>query len=141
MTAKKRPSQRPLPPMPLSELPMMKALLAMADPLPGAKPSRNLAIGGSPTAELTTLRLTIIDKLQILALRRPRALLIVAQMVDRLLDRQLAVLDQHPNSEHVDDQARHAGKRRAAPGKRVAKTALRASNRKSRESSKSVHSK
>ena len=141
MTAKKRPSQRPLPPMPLSELPMMKALLAMAAPLPGGKPSRDPAIGGNPAAELTTLRLTIIDKLQILALRRPRALLIVAQMVDRLLDRQLAVLDEPPNREHVDDHARHAEKRRAARAKRVAKTALRAANRKPRESSKSVQSK
>jgi len=98
MTAKKRPAQRPLPPMPLSELPMMKALLAMAAPLPGGKTTRNPPTKRRPTTELTTLRLTIIDKLQILALRRPRALVIVAQMVDRLLDQQLAVLDAPPDS-------------------------------------------
>jgi hypothetical protein len=35
----------------------------------------------------------IIDKLQLLALRRPRALVIVAQVLDELLRRQLEVLD------------------------------------------------
>jgi hypothetical protein len=119
MTAKKRPARTPLPPMPLSELPMMKALLAMAAPLSGGKTTRNALRTGNPTTRLTTLRLTIIDKLQILALKRPRALIIVAQMVDRLLDQQLAVLDEHPNSELVDVQ--RAEKSRAARGKRVAK--------------------
>jgi hypothetical protein len=122
MTAKKRRAQMPLPPMPLSELPMMKALLAMAAPLSGGKMTRNAPSTGNPTTRLTTLRLTIIDKLQILAIKRPRALIIVAQMVDRLLDQQLAVLDEHPNSEHVAEDVRQAEKRRAARGKRVAKT-------------------
>jgi hypothetical protein len=121
MTAKKRRAKTPLPPMPLSELPMMKALLAMAAPLSGGKTTRNALRTGHPPTRLTALRLTIIDKLQILALKRPRALIIVAQMVDRLLDQQLAVLDEHPNSELVDEDVQRAEKSRAARGKRVAK--------------------
>jgi hypothetical protein len=36
---------------------------------------------------------TIIDKLQVLALRRPRALIIVAQVLDGLLRQQVELLD------------------------------------------------
>jgi hypothetical protein len=138
MTAKKRPAQKPLPPMPLSELPMMKALLAMAAPLADGRTAVQPAIRGNPTMERTTLRLTIIDKLQVLALRRPRALVIVAQMVDRLLDRQLAVLDEDPISEHADEHVRQAEQRRAAHGTRVATAARSASSGKPRESRQSV---
>ena len=102
MTATKRTAHKPLPPMPLSELPMMKSLLAMATPLVGDKTTRDPTIEGEPKTQLTMLRLTIIDKLQVLALRRPRALIIVAQVLDRLLDQQLEVLDEHLNSKHAD---------------------------------------
>jgi hypothetical protein len=102
MTATKRTAHKPLPPMPLSELPMMKSLLAMATPLVGDKTTRDPTIKGEPKTQLTMLRLTIIDKLQVLALRRPRALIIVAQVLDRLLDQQLEVLDEHLNSKHAD---------------------------------------
>jgi hypothetical protein len=90
MPAKKRPARRPLPPMPLSELPMMKALMALT----GRRPTRNPLGQGDPRTQLTTLRLTIIDKLQVLALRRPHALVIIAQVLDMLLDEQLNVLDE-----------------------------------------------
>ena len=102
MMATKRTAYKPLPPMPLSELPMMKALLAMATPLVGGKTTRDPTIKGDPKTQLTMLRLTIIDKLQVLALRRPRALIVVAQLLDRLLDQQLEVLDEHLDSEHAD---------------------------------------
>ena len=102
MMATKRTAHKPLPPMPLSELPMMKALLAMATPLVGGKTTRDPMIKEDPKTQLTMLRLTIIDKLQVLALRRPRALIIVAQLLDRLLDQQLKVLDEHLDSEHAD---------------------------------------
>jgi hypothetical protein len=138
MTAKKRPAQKPLPPMPLSELPMMKALLAMAAPLADGQDGRPAGDPRESDKELTTLRLTIIDKLQVLALRRPRALVIVAQMVDRLLDRQLAVLDEDPISEHADEHVQQAEQRRAAHGKRVATAARPASSGKPRESRQSV---
>ena len=64
------PAHRPLPPMPLSELPMMKALIELT----GRRMTRNpLQAKGKLKTQLTTLRLTIIDKLQVLALRRPGA--------------------------------------------------------------------
>ena len=65
MMATKRTAQKPLPPMPLSELPMMKSLLAMATPLVGDKTTRDPTIKGDPKTQLTMLRLTIIDKLQV----------------------------------------------------------------------------
>jgi hypothetical protein len=89
MTAKKRPARRPLPPMPLSELPMMKALLALT----GGTTTRRPSTKRDSKEGLTMLRLTIIDKLQVLALRRPQALVIIAQVLDSLLDEQLNVLD------------------------------------------------
>ena len=97
MTPKKRPAraQTTLPSMPLSELPMMKALLAMTGV--GAT-TRHPATKGDPKAQLTTLRFAIIDKLQVLALRRPQALVIVAQLLDALLDEQLKVLDEQRNT-------------------------------------------
>jgi hypothetical protein len=46
---------------------------------------------------------TIIDKLQILALTRPRALIIVAKVLDGLLSGQLEALDEQDlKGEHVD---------------------------------------
>jgi hypothetical protein len=99
MTAKKRArARKALPPMPLSELPMMKALIAMATPAAGSKTARKPATTEDPKIQLKTLTLTIIDKLQVLMLRRPRALIIVAQVLDRLLDEQLAVLDENPDA-------------------------------------------
>ena len=89
MAGKKRPARRPLPPMPLSELPMMKALMALTA---GRRATRHPPAKGDPKKQLTTLRLTIIDKLQVLALRRPQALVFIAQVLDMLLDEQLDVL-------------------------------------------------
>jgi hypothetical protein len=43
--------------------------------------------------EVTTLMQTIIDKLQVLALRRPRAMIIAATVLDCLLDKSLDLLD------------------------------------------------
>ena len=88
MTARGRPAYTALPPMPLSELPMMKALLALIPGHTGPNPSAK----GDPKAQFTMLRLAIIDKLQVLALRRPQALVVVARLLDALLDEQLKVL-------------------------------------------------
>jgi hypothetical protein len=52
--------------------------------------------------QLTTLRQTVIDKLQVLTLRRPRALIVVAQVLDGLLHEHLKLLDEHLDSENVD---------------------------------------
>ena len=93
MTAKKRPARATLPSMPLSELPMMKALLALT----GGTITRTPEIKGDPKTQLAMLRLTIIDKLQVLALKRPRALVIIAQVLDAFLDEQLEVLDEQPD--------------------------------------------
>jgi hypothetical protein len=96
MTVKKRARVRKaLPPTPLNELPLMKALMAMATPSEGSKTPRKPPTTEDPKTELKTLTLTIIDKLQVLTLRRPRALIIVAQVLDKLLDEQLAVLDEN----------------------------------------------
>jgi hypothetical protein len=46
--------------------------------------------------EVTTLMQAIIDKLQVLALRRPRALIIAATVLDSLLDESLDLLDESP---------------------------------------------
>ena len=43
------------------------------------------------------LRLAIIDKLQVLAMRRPHALVVVAQVLDALLNEQLKFLDERLN--------------------------------------------
>jgi hypothetical protein len=102
MTAKKRAVQTTLPSVPLSELPMMKALLAITRRPIGDQTTRKPRTRGTPKIDLTPLMLTIIDKLQILSLRRPRALIIVAQVLDGLLDRQLGVLDEHLDSNDAD---------------------------------------
>jgi len=43
--------------------------------------------------DVTMLMQTIIDKLQVLALRRPRAMIIAATVLDCLLDKSLDLLD------------------------------------------------
>src|SRR5258705_11630841 len=101
MMPKNRPAHKRLPPMPLSELPMMKSLLAMATPVAGDKSLRNSKSKGDPKTQLTMLRLTIIDKLQVLALKRPHALIIVAQVLDKLLDQQLEVVPGHLDNTHA----------------------------------------
>jgi hypothetical protein len=98
--------------MPLSELPMMKALMALTA---GRRAIRNPPAKGDPKTQLTTLRLTIIDKLQVLALRRPQALVIIAQVLDMLLDEQLNVLltgeqlDPSPTAKARWGEARRSG--------------------------------
>jgi hypothetical protein len=114
MTAKKRSAHMRLPPMPLSELRMMKALLATSPSPAGDKTTRKSATTDTQTTDLTTLRLTIIDKLQVLALRRPRALIILAEVLDELLGQHLHVLDDHPDSEKAD---RSRTKTRAGAGR------------------------
>jgi hypothetical protein len=94
MTARGRPAYTALPPMPLSELPMMKALLTS---IPGGAAIRNPSAKGDAKARFTMLRLAIIDKLQVLALRRPQALVLVAQVLDALLNEQLKVLGEQRN--------------------------------------------
>ena len=44
----------------------------------------------------TVLRQAIIDKLQVLALKRPRALIVVERVLDALLDDNLHLLDESP---------------------------------------------
>jgi glyceraldehyde-3-phosphate dehydrogenase/erythrose-4-phosphate dehydrogenase len=78
--------------MPLTELPVMKALLGDTRRARG-KTTRAPTTKTDPKTQLATLMPMIIDKLQLLALRRPRALIIVAQVLDELLRRQLKVLD------------------------------------------------
>ena len=91
MTAKKRSDRKALSPLPLSELPIMRALLAVTPP-PAGRTATERAIKGDPGTELRTLMLTIVDKIQVLALRRPQALNDVAKVVDTLLDEQLEAL-------------------------------------------------
>ena len=91
VTARKRSAHKALSPMPLSELPIMRALLAVPAPARGTA-TRKRAIKGDPKKELTTLTLTIVNKIQVLALRRPRALIVVARVLDTLLDQQLKLL-------------------------------------------------
>jgi hypothetical protein len=86
--------------MPLSELPIMKALMGLASPssaitTPERRPNEH------PKMQFARLMTTIIDKLQILALRRPRALIIVAQVIDGLLKQQLDALDDVQTGEHI----------------------------------------
>jgi hypothetical protein len=45
-------------------------------------------------AQRTVLRQAIIDKLQVLALKRPRALIVVERVLDALLDDSLHLLDE-----------------------------------------------
>ena len=61
-----------------------------------------------PKRQLAQLTEKIIDKLQILALRRPRALIIVAEVIDRLLNQQLDALDD-------DSTASRTGSTRRTP--------------------------
>jgi hypothetical protein len=75
--------------MPLSELPIMKALLAIPTPPAGGKTTRKRALKVDPKKQLAMLTRTIVDKLQVLALRRPSALIVVARALDKLLDEQL----------------------------------------------------
>jgi hypothetical protein len=112
MTAKKRPARRPIPPMPLSELPMMKALLAL---IPGGVVPGPLATKGDPKTQFMELRLAIIDKLQVLALRRPEALIIVAQVLEALLNEQLKFLDEPVNSPPRTKTRNAAGRHRHDP--------------------------
>ena len=101
MPATKRLRTRaPLRPMPLSELPIMKALMGLPSPPAPTKTTRRRP-KEDPKTQLARLMTTIIDKLQILALRRPRALLIVAQVLDGLLKRQLDALDDVQTGEHI----------------------------------------
>ena len=102
MTAKKRPPHIPLPPLPLSELRMMKALLATSRPPAGHKATHKPATNATRTTDVTTLRLTIIDKLQVLALRRPHALIILAEVLDELLRQHLRLLDTQRDSPAAD---------------------------------------
>jgi len=93
MTAKKRSrTGTALRAMPLSELPIMKALMGLPPPT-GENTLLKRATKENPKAQLARLMATILDKLQILALRRPLALIVVAQVLDGLLKRQLDVLD------------------------------------------------
>jgi hypothetical protein len=86
--------------MPLSELPMMKALLALTD---AGTTTRRRATKRHAKTRLRTLRLTMIDKLQILALRRPEALAIMARAVSALIDEQLNILDRQLERPTADD--------------------------------------
>jgi hypothetical protein len=102
MTVKKRPAHAPLPAIPLSELRMMKALLATSRPPAGQKATHKPATDATRTTDVTTLRLAIIDKLQILALRRPHALIILAEVLDELLRKHLGLLDIQQDSPAAD---------------------------------------
>src|SRR6185295_9925121 len=94
MTAKRGVRVREsLPPMPLSELLIMKALMGVRASAAVGDPTCEPTITEHSKARLAVLMPRIIDKLQVLALRRPRALIIVAQVLDGLLKRQLDVLD------------------------------------------------
>ena len=95
MKAKNRAAHQALPTIP--KLPMMRAPLAKPTPRGGGKTTRKPAIEDDPKTQLMMLTRKIADKVQVLALRRPRALLNIAQVVDRLLDEQLeALLDRDP---------------------------------------------
>ena len=102
VTVRKRSTNKALSPMPLSELPIMRALLAIPPPVARGSDqiTRKRAIKGDPKTQLRMLTLTIVDKIQVLALRRPRALLVVAQVLDKLLDEQLEVLLDRKHANH-----------------------------------------
>jgi hypothetical protein len=104
MTAKKRSAHKALSPMPLTELRMMKALLAMS--ATRAKTRGKGAIEEDPKTQLRMLTLKIVDKIQVLALQRPGALIIVAQVLDRLLDQELEFLQ---DKKHVDRSQTRTG--------------------------------
>jgi hypothetical protein len=89
--------------MALSELPIMKALMRVPMP-PSAVTGSKRSPKEDPKTQLARLMATIIDKLQILALRQPRALIIVAQVLDGLLKQQLDTLDDDRDSEHIEDR-------------------------------------
>lgn len=97
-----------LPPMPLSELPIMKALMGLPAPPTANRPPKRRP-KEDPKTQLARLMGTIVDKLQILALRRPRALIIVAQVLDGLLKQQLDTLDDDRDSEHIEEGGRSHG--------------------------------
>jgi hypothetical protein len=71
-----------------------------------SSPGRSLTTGSkgrsSPRSrdfsreQRTVLRQAIIDKLQVLALKRPRALIVVERVLDALLDNSLHLLDESP---------------------------------------------
>lgn len=93
MKANKRVRSRAaLKPMPSSELGIMKTLMGLPTPSSAVTLSKRRP-KEDPKRQLAQLMETIIDKLQILALRRPRALIIVAQVLDGLLKRPLDALD------------------------------------------------
>jgi len=104
MTAKKRSDRKALSPLPLSELPIMRALLAVTPP-PAGRTATERAIKGDPGTELRTLMLTIVDKIQVLALRRPQALTDVARVVDKLLDQQLEGLVDKKQVDHDPEES------------------------------------
>ena len=84
-------------PIPLSELRMMKALLSTSRPPAGERTTHETTTTGARARDSTTLRPPIIDKLQVLALRRPPALIILAEVLDELLGQQLGLLDPRPD--------------------------------------------
>ena len=103
MTAKKRAAHKALATIP--KLPMMRAPLARPTPRGGGKTTRKPAIEDDPKTQLMMLMRKIVDKVQVLALRRPRALLNIAQVVDTLLDEQLeALLDRDPLERRANDE-------------------------------------
>jgi hypothetical protein len=96
--------------MPLSELPIMKALMELSTPSSAITLAKQ-RLKEDPKTQLVRLMETIIDKLQILALRQPRALIIVAQVLDGLLKRQLEVLDDDLDAESIEVEHRRMAKR------------------------------
>lgn len=100
--AKKRAAHKALPTIP--KLPMVRAPLARPTPRGGGKTTRKPAIKDDLKTQLIVMTRKIVDKVQVLALRRPRALLSVAQVVDKLLDEQLeALLDSDPLERRTND--------------------------------------
>ena len=70
-------------------------------PRPAANNATSPRAIKDPRTRLASVMTTIIDKLQVLALRQPRALIVIAEVLDGLLKRQLDVLDDNdPNTEH-----------------------------------------
>ena len=105
VTVRKRSAKKALSPMPLSELPIMRALMAIPMPPTRNQSTAKRAIKSDPKTQLTMLTLTIVDKIQVLALRRPRALLVVAQVLDKLLDQQLELLLDRKHVDHGSSKA------------------------------------
>jgi hypothetical protein len=94
----------------------MKALMGLPPPPAGTRPPKRSPKEDRET-QLARLMTTVIDKLQILALRRPRALIIVAQVLDGLLKQQLDALDDDFDGEHSED--RESGHTEGSPNTKV----------------------